>query len=73
MYRLEPDLHNPGLMYIYQDTENSTRIKLTVYRDIDLARRIVEELNRKEYSSNDNEELIKTLKEEEVVEVSVQE
>ena len=73
MYRLEPDLHNPGLMYIYQDTENSTRIKLTVYRDVDLARRIVEELNRKEYSSNDNEELIKTLKEEEVVEISVQE
>ena len=73
MYRLEPDLHNPGLMYIYQDTENSTRIKLTVYRDIDLARRIVEELNKEEYSSKDNEELIQILNEEKNLEVSVQE
>lgn len=71
MYRIEPDLTNPKLIYIYKDTENGTAIKLTVYNDYELARRIIKELNREEYSEKDNEHIIEILKEESTVEVGV--
>lgn len=50
-YRIEPDLNNSRICYIYQDTENATRCKMTVISDFDLARRIVDYLNTPQTSA----------------------
>ncbi len=48
MYRLEPDLMNSRIIYVYEDTENATRCKMTIIQDADLAHRVLEFLNKEE-------------------------
>ncbi len=42
------DMSDPSKVYIYEEQEYSTRLKLIVHQDIDLAYRIVDILNQEE-------------------------
>ena len=51
-YFIEVDQIHPLMVYIYEDSENSRKLKVTVYNDFDLARFIVDELNKNEERLN---------------------
>ncbi len=45
MYKLVLDMMDASKSYVYEETNDYTRIKLTVHHDIDLARELVDYLN----------------------------
>lgn len=48
MYLIRFDYMDASRVYVYEETEDYTRLKLIVHQDIDLARNIVDILNKEE-------------------------
>lgn len=51
MYKIILDMMDASKVYIYEQTDEYTRLKLTVHYDFDLARSIVDILNKEEESN----------------------
>lgn len=48
MYEIVVDMMRPGIYYVYKDTDFTREVKLTIHHDYDLAKRIVDILNKEE-------------------------